>query len=145
MTFRAGHRRVLAAAVCSVVLGACAPTTVDTVDTVDTTPASTSTTTTLPSGTFDELLDRLLTEVGGLSERVVENEGDDASLARAEALWSAAQAGVEAEREDLLPDFAAAMALVRRSVERRRPADADKAANNLRMLIEAVTGPVPGT
>ncbi len=143
MTFRPGRRPVLAAAVCSVVLAACGTTTVDT---VDTTPGSASTTTsTLPTGSVEQLLDRLLTEVGGLSERVVANDGDDEALARVEALWSAAEAGVEAERDDLLPDFAAAMQLVRRSVERRRPADADKAANNLRVLIQAVTGPVPGT
>lgn len=134
--------RTLAAAVCSVALLACGTTTVDTVDT--TAPAST-TTSTVPTGTVDELLDRLLAEVAALSERVVDNDGDDEALARAEALWEAAEADVEAARRDLLDDFAAAMQLVRRSVERRRPADADKAANNLRVLIAAVAGTVPGT
>ncbi len=83
------------------------------------------------------LLDRLLGEVAALSERVVENEGDDDALARIEALWAVAGPEVEADRPELAPDFGAALELVRRSVERRRPADADKATNNLRMLIEA--------
>ena len=75
--------------------------------------------------------------MSALSERVVENDGDDAALARIEALWAVAAPQIEEAHPDLAPDFGAALALVRRSVERRRPADADKAANNLRTLIEA--------
>ena len=125
-------RRLAAGAACSVALVACAETTVDPVE--STVPATSTTT---PFGPTALLLDRLLGEVATLSERVVENEGDGEALARIEALWVVAGPEVEANRPELAPDFAAALELVRRSVERRRPADADKATNNLRMLIEA--------
>lgn len=139
MTVGFRGRRLLAGAAACVALVACATTTVDTAETPSSASPS-ATTTTSPSGTVGELLDRLLTEVAALSERVVENEGDEPALARVEGLWAAAEPDVSAARPDLLPDFGAAMELVRRSVERRRPADADKAANNLRVLIAAVTG-----
>ena len=126
-------RRRVAGALCFVALGACAETTVDPVDTT----AATATSTTTPSGTPEVLLARLLAEVSALSEHVVENEGDDAALARIEALWAVAGPEVGATHPELAPDFGAALELVRRSVARRRPADADKAANNLRTLIEA--------
>jgi hypothetical protein len=126
-------RRLVAGAIGFVALAGCAETTVDPVDT--TVPGATSTT--IPTGPPDVVLARLLTEVGGLSERVVENDGDNEALARIEALWAIVGPDVDATRPDLAPSFGAALDLVRRSVERRRPADADKAANNLRALIEA--------
>ena len=45
-----------------------------------------------------------------------------------------------AERADLVPGFESAIGLLRTGVERRRPADADKATNNLRTLVAAYTG-----
>jgi hypothetical protein len=137
VTARARARRLAAgAAGCLVVVG-CASTTVDTVET--TVPGPTAVTTT-PSGSVDELLDRLLAEVTSLSELVVQNEGQREALARIEALWAVAETEVQQTRPDLAVDFAAAMELTRRSVERRRPADADKAANNLRLLIDSFPG-----
>ena len=44
---------------------------------------------------------------------------------------------VERQHPELLASFDAAIAHVQRSVERRRPADADKAAKNLDTLIAA--------
>ena len=44
---------------------------------------------------------------------------------------------IAAQRPDLLEGFDAVIQLVRRSVERRRPADADKAHKNLLTLIAA--------
>lgn len=113
-----------------VVLVACSPTTLDTAPTVATVVAGT----TVPSGTTAELLDRLLDEASALSERVVENEGDEAAGARIEALWTAVRPDIEAARPDLLAQFDAAVDYARRAVDRRRPADADKAASNLRTL-----------
>lgn len=124
-----------------VALACCATTTVDTDDDgTGPSPSGPTTTTTAPTGTAIELLERLVAEAVLLSEHVVENDGDDDALARAEALWAAARPSVERERRDLVVDFAAAMELVRRSVERRRPADADKAANNLRVLTDSFAG-----
>ena len=108
----ARRRRRAAGALCFVALAACAETTVDPVDTTG--PA---TSTTIPSGTPEELLARLLVEVSALSEHVVDNEGDDAALARIEALWAVAAPQIEEAHPDLAPDFGAALALVHRSVE----------------------------
>ncbi len=51
-----------------------------------------------------------------------------------------AAAGDRRQRPDLLEGFDAVIQLVRRSVERRRPADADKAHKNLLTLIAAYDG-----
>lgn len=115
-------------------LTACGETTVDTVAT--TVPADSVPPTTAPTGSTDDLLDRLVDETATLSETIVENEGDDETLARIEVLWTAARPGIEEARPDLLPQFDAAMDYARRAVERRRPADADKAALNLRTLAD---------
>lgn len=128
-------RSLAAGAVALALLGACAETTVDP---VETTAPPVATSTTLPTGTTAELLDRLIAETGALSELVVEGDGEDDALARIEALWTAAQPGVEEARPDLLEQFEDAMGYARRAVERRRPADADKAAQNLRTLTNAL-------
>jgi len=116
-------------------LGACAETTVDTTDATAVVVDSSST---LPTGTTAELLERLITETSGLSELVVEGEGEVEALAGIEALWVVARPGVEESRPDLLDQFEDAMGYARRAVERRRPADADKAAQNLRTLTDAL-------
>jgi hypothetical protein len=114
----------------------CAKTTIDT---SLTTPASSGATTTVfaPTGTTAELLDQLLTEAGGLSDLIVDNHGQQEAFARIETLWALAAPGVEARHPDLVPGFQSAIDLLQTGVERRRPADADKATNNLRTLIAA--------
>ena len=52
-------------------------------------------------------------------------------------LWALIRPAIEAEREELLGGFDTVVDLLRRSVERRRPADADKAHKNLLTLIAA--------
>lgn len=118
---------------------ACAETTVD--PDVTAQPSVEATTTVFaPSGSTAELLDDLLDETGRLSDLIVENEGQQAALARIETLWALAGGDVAAEREDLLTGFESAIRLARTGVERRRPADADKAHNNLRTLVAAYNG-----
>ena len=99
------------------------------------------TTTTVPfvaEGTTAELLDQLLTEASGLSERIVENEGDDALLDRITTIWDAARPGVDDAAPDLILEFDRAMVMMNSAVDRRRHADADKALNNLRNLVAAL-------
>jgi hypothetical protein len=139
---RTWRRRLVAGAGCVVALVGCTST-FEPVDSVAAPPSGPPTTTTLPHGTLEDLLARLVGEVEMLSERVVENQGDSEALARIEALWLVVSDDVERDRPDLRPDFAAAMGLARRSVERRRPADADKAANNLQALIHAYENGTP--
>jgi hypothetical protein len=126
---------VLAVALTASVSG-CAKTTIDT---SLTTPESDGATTTLfaPTGTTAELLDQLLTEAGALGDRIVDNHGQREAFARIETLWALAAPDVQAQRPDLIPGFQSAINLLRTGVERRRPADADKATKILRTLIAA--------
>ena len=132
-------RGLAAVAVTLTLLPACAETTVDPGITA---PRSIEATTTVfaPAGTTAELLAELVVESGRLSDLIVENEGQRAALARIETLWALTRDDIAAERADLLPGFESAIGLVRTGVERRRPADADKAHNNLRTLASAYTG-----
>jgi hypothetical protein len=126
---------VLAVALTASVVG-CAKTTIDT---SLTTPASTGVSTTIfaPTGTTAVLLGQLLSEAGALGDRIVDNHGQQDAFARIETLWARVAPDVQTQRPDLVPGFQSAIDLLRTGVERRRPADADKATNNLRTLITA--------
>ena len=120
-----------------VVLGACSTE----IDPSATTVAPALATTTVPfvaEGTTAELLDQLLTEAASLSERIVENEGDEALLERINTIWQTARPGVDDAAPNLVAEFDRAMEMMNRAVERRRHADADKALNNMRNLIAAL-------
>ena len=123
-------------AVLAIACVSCSQTTVDPDITVPPS-AAVATTVFAPVGATPELLDQLVAESARLSDLIVENEGQQAALARIETLWALVRADIESERADLLPGFESAIGLLRTGVERRRPADADKAHNNLRMLVAA--------
>jgi hypothetical protein len=130
--------RAVAAALAATTV-ACAETTIDPDLTA---PPSVDVTTTVfaPSGTTADLLDQLVAESGQLSDLIVENEGQLAALARIDAIWAAVRTELTTDHEDLLPGFESAIGLLHTGVERRRPADADKAHNNLRTLVAAYAG-----
>ena len=92
----------------------------------------------IAEGTTDELLDELLADAAGLSERIVENDGDEALVARLNTIWDAARPDVAESAPDLILEFDRAMVMLNSAVERRRHADADKALNNLRNLVAAL-------
>jgi hypothetical protein len=130
-------RRVAALAVAlTASMAGCAKTIIDT---SLTTPESSGATTTVfaPTGTTAELLDQLLTEAGALGDRIADNEGQQDAFARIETLWSLVGPDIEAQQPELVPGFQSAIDLLQTGVQRRRPADADKATNNLRTLIAA--------
>jgi hypothetical protein len=120
------------------VLGACSST-YDASATTPPTVPETATTFTV-TGSTEEVLQAMATEVGALSERLIDNDGQAAALARIEAQWAAVKPTIQEEYPKLLYGFDSAMDQVRRAVERRRPADADKASRSLQTLIEAITG-----
>jgi hypothetical protein len=101
--------------------------------------AAPSTTEFVADGSTAELLDQLLTEAGGLSEAIVENEGQHDTIGRIDVIWEAARPGVESVAPEQLLEFDRAILLLHTGVDRRRPADADKAYNNLRNLIAALS------
>ena len=102
------------------------------------TGVSPSTTEFVADGSTAELLDQLLAEAAGLSEAIVANEGQHDTIGRIDVIWAAARPGVESLVPDQLVEFDRTIALLHTGVDRRRPADADKAYNNLRNLVAAV-------
>ena len=133
------RRALLAAVVLTATpLTACATTIENTVNP----SSSTSTTTTMvPLATLSDVLDAMLVEVAALSEIVVETGGDRAfeQLATIEALWDRARPAVTRDHPTLVGDFDRMLALCRLGVERRRPAEADKAYAFLMPLVAAVS------
>ena len=76
------------------------------------------------------------------SERIIDNEGQAAALARIEAIWQALRADLESDRADLVPGFESVVELAEIAVARRRPADADKARLNATVLLAAASSSV---
>ncbi|HEY3484282.1 MAG TPA: hypothetical protein VGK49_02810 [Ilumatobacteraceae bacterium] len=108
-------------------LAACGTTTIDTSATTAPPGASTTTTEPLPTdATLDELLPLLVATMAPLDEQIVENQGDETTLERVEAIWDLAEPIMRDEQPELLFGFEQAVGLARSGVERRRPADASK-------------------
>ena len=102
-----------------------------------TAPRVTTTTSYVPTGSTKDLLASIATQVDGLSEKLVKGEGQRPALARIQAEWAVVRPRIETARPELLAGFDSVLAQVQRSVDRRRPADADKAAKNLAVLIRS--------
>jgi hypothetical protein len=129
-----------AAALVALATSACSATTYDTAATTIPADEVVPTTEFVPGGSTTELLDQLGTETAGLGDMLVDDDGQQQTLARVEAIWALARPEVASDRPELLEGFDTVIDLVRRSVERRRPADADKAHKNLLTLIAAYDG-----
>lgn len=142
MTARSRPFAAATLALALAVLSACAATTYEgAASTGATAPApSAPATDAARTGTAAELLPELADEATGLSRLMIDGGDDDASAARIEALWQAARQQVAATRPELLADFDANVRHSRTAVEFRRAADADKAAANLRALVDAYLG-----
>jgi hypothetical protein len=91
-------------------------------------------------GSAAELLPELAAEMSRLGSQIAENGDDDATLARIERLWAAVRSEVEAERPELVGGIDTTVAMSVTAVERRRPADADKAFRLLTDLVDNFTG-----
>lgn len=104
-----------------------------------TTTTDASTTTTIPAGTTAELLDRLVATAPELSHRIIDGRGQAELLVEMDALWAQARPDVLSASPTLAGQLDAAMALLHRGVDRRRPADADKGAVNLATLVATYT------
>jgi hypothetical protein len=118
----------------------CAETTFE--PSATTSQSHSSTTVFVPATGRPELLDQFDDELSALSERIIENEGQAAALARIEAIWQALRADLEPDRADLVPGFESVVELAEIAVARRRPADADKARLNAAILLGAAASSV---
>jgi hypothetical protein len=133
----AGPVPAITAAVMTVGLTACNTTTYDA---SATTAPYVATTVYVATGSTTDLLADIATELSTLSDKLVESDGQGQALTRIQAQWAVARPAIAADRPELLDGFDAVLAQVQRSVERRRPADADKASKNLAVLIAAYEG-----
>ncbi len=137
MTLRAAGAVALAAVL---TLGACGTTYVDeTVATVDTSPDAT--TTTLAPVRDDEPLPDVLASIEtlmlDLDQRIIDDDGSTAVLARIDELWRSAEPRIRANDPDDVFNFEQAIELARTGVERRRPADASKGYKIIADVIDA--------
>ena len=121
-------------ALCS--LSACATTIVDTAPTTTLVP----TTTVVPSGTEAELFAQLQTTIGDMSKAISESNGALAktNLAEIRALWDVLKPQIAARGDQFMQDMQRIVDLAISSVERNRPADADKSLRFLSLVIETL-------
>ena len=120
-----------------VMLSSCGTTIVGSLQ--STTTSSVVTTTTIPTGTVTSLLNEMLENVTGLGDIVV---GKDMSPARerlqnVEAIWVALEPQLVALKNDTNVDVERIVNLVRSAVKKKRPADADKAARFIPLVLDA--------
>ena len=107
-----------------------------------TTTAPASTTTTIPRGTLSELFQEILSIGRGLGNDVASGKSTDAreKLADIKATWQAVQPMIADQGADLNGDLQRLINLYITAVERKRPADADKATRFLTLAIEPLVG-----
>ncbi|NBN90541.1 MAG: hypothetical protein EBU67_00895 [Actinobacteria bacterium] len=135
---RRNNRSSLAAlaVVAALGLGACA-TTIEG-DTAATSTAPASTTTTIPRGTVAELFGSILGIGASLGNDIASGEMATAraKLADIRATWQAITPQIADLGSDQADDLRRLIGLYETAVERKRPADADKATRFLQLAIE---------
>ena len=121
-------------AMCS--LAACSTTIVDTA------PTSTlvAQTTVVPTGTATELFTQLHTAIGEMSKAISDSNGDmsKAKLAEIREIWKVLQPQIADRGDQFMQDMQRIVDLAISSIERNRPADADKSLRFLSLVIETL-------
>ena len=105
-----------------------------------TTSPSASTTTTIPRGSTDELFAQLLQTGKDVGNDVAQGDMQTArtKLADIKAIWIGIQPQITNASEELLNDTQRMINLFTTAVDRKRPADADKAMRFLPSLVSAI-------
>lgn len=128
--------RITVALVAGLTLGGCA-TTIEG-DTATTSTVAASTTTTIPRGTVTELFGSILGLGANLGNDIASGEMSTAraKLADIRATWQAITPQIADLGRDRFDDLQRLIGLYETAVDRRRPADADKATRFLGLAIE---------
>jgi len=117
-------------------LAACSTTIVDTAPTTTLVPP----TTVIPSGTASELFVQLQTTIGELSKAISDSDRAMAKvkLAEIEEIWKVLQPQIAERGDQFIQDMQRIIDLAISSIERNRPADADKSLRFLSLVIETL-------
>lgn len=117
-------------------LAACSTTIVDTAPTTTLVPP----TTVVPSGTASELFVQLQTTIGELSKAISDSDRAMAKvkLAEIEEIWKVLQPQIAERGDQFIQDMQRIIDLAISSIERNRPADADKSLRFLSLVIETL-------
>ena len=123
-------------AVC-LALSSCGTTIVGSLN--STTTSSVVTTTTIPTGTVASLLNEMLVNVTGLGNIIAGKDMVPARerLQNVESIWVALEPQLVALKNDTNVDVERIVNLVRTAVKKKRPADADKAARFIPLVLDA--------
>lgn len=100
---------------------------------------TTTSTVAVPSGTSVELLEELQTVVQGLGQAIVDKDRATMNhkVAQTEAIWKVLEPQLQASGVDLVEDVKKIVDFVNVAVTRTRPAEADKAARYLALIMES--------
>ena len=117
-------------------LSACATTIIDTAPTT----TLVAPTTVVPSGTAEELFPLLQRTIAEMSKAISDSNGGVAKtkLAEVREIWKVLQPQITERGEQFVQDLQRIIDLAASSVERNRPADADKALRFLSLVIETL-------
>lgn len=113
-------------------------------DTANTEPAqdtvATVVATTIPSGDITSLLSQLVASANGLGEAIASQNNDQAreQAASALAIWTVLQPQLIDSGIDVVEDIDRMVELIQTAVERKRPADADKAFRFISIIAEEI-------
>ena len=88
------------------------------------------------TGSATDLLPDLSVEMSRLGSEIAEGGDKEGTFERIEQIWDRVRPEIEADRPELLVGFEATIDMARIGVERRRPADADKAFALLTDLVD---------
>ncbi len=120
------------------VLAGCSTTIVGSADT--TAPVKINVTTTLPIGTAEELLTNILEATNGLGDAIASGDTKTAKLRLNDVLanWEVLKPQIKDSSLDIFSDIERMVGLITSAVERKRPADADKALRYLPLIVAAI-------
>ena len=129
--------RAVVVVLCAGVLTSCSTTILDTINT--TTTSSVVTTTTIPTGDIPALLGQLLASTEGLGSAIVAKDKAVTAekLRNVESIWVALKPQLLELPNDLATDVERIVNLVRSAVNKKRPADADKALRFVSLIVDA--------
>jgi hypothetical protein len=124
-----------------VLLSSCATVINETEDSeapIDTAPIVVATT--IPQGDIESLLSQLVSSANGLGEAIANQQNERArqQASDAEAIWSVLRPQLIDAGIDVVEDLNRMVDLMQTAVDRRRPADADKAFRFISLIAEEV-------